>query len=146
MPQISKVKLKDIKEAKRFDAEYFKLEYIKLKKVFLRLETKPLGYFLEDRIMTGHTPSMSNKRYYGGSIKFIKTDNVRVNYIKPVFNHYLSEEGNNLISKTALRELDIIMTIIGATEDVVGRVAIINKEILQYARRQYAKSYYKYIR
>lgn len=73
---------------------------------------------------------MADERFYGGNIKFIKTDNLRDNYIKPDFSHYLSELGNNEIKRTMLKSNDIIVTIIGATLDIIGRATKINQEIL----------------
>ena len=81
-------------------------------------------------IQTGHTPSMKVDSFYGGKIKFIKTDNLRDNSIMHPFTHYLSEKGNAEIKRTELKEDDIITTIIGATYDVIARSCIISKEIL----------------
>ena len=73
---------------------------------------------------------MKEERFYGGNIKFIKTDNLRDNDIKFPFSHYLSALGNSEIKRTELQENDIITTIIGATYDVIARSCIIRKEIL----------------
>ena len=73
---------------------------------------------------------MKITRYYGGDIKFIKTDNLRENRVSPPFAHYLSEEGNEIRKNSALKKGDIITTIIGATKEIVGRTSIIQKEIL----------------
>ena len=79
-------------------------------------------------IQTGHTPSMKNINYYGGKIAFIKTDNLHANNIGVVFTDYLSESGNAVIERTALQPNDIITTIIGATEDIIARSALILPE------------------
>lgn len=42
MPQISKIKLSDIKKAKRFDAEYFKPEYLEIERKVLQKKNKPI--------------------------------------------------------------------------------------------------------
>lgn len=73
---------------------------------------------------------MKEERFYGGNIKFIKTDNLRDNEIKFPFTNYLSELGNSEIKRTELQEDDIITTIIGATYDVIARSCIIRKELL----------------
>lgn len=70
---------------------------------------------------------MKNADFYNGNIAFIKTDNVRHGYIDRNFNDYL---GNEQISRTTLQPNDIITTIIGATEKVVARSAIIQKDLL----------------
>jgi restriction endonuclease S subunit len=114
----------------RIESEYFKKEYRILKDTLLAKPHELLLHFLKQPVQTGHTPSMQNPFFYGGEIKFIKTDNLRDNYIKPFYNHYLSIDGNNEIRRTFLEEKDIITTIIGATHDIVARSCIINKEIL----------------
>ena len=73
---------------------------------------------------------MKNADFYNGNIAFIKTDNVRHGYIDRNFNDYLSELGNEQISRTTLQPNDIITTIIGATEKVVARSAIIQIDLL----------------
>lgn len=73
---------------------------------------------------------MSNSSYYGGKIAFIKTDNLRTNHITTNFNDFLSDEGNREIARTELQEKDIITTIIGATEDVIARTALVLAEHL----------------
>ncbi|MBW1615359.1 MAG: restriction endonuclease subunit S [Deltaproteobacteria bacterium] len=114
----------------RIESEYFKKEYKILKNKLLSKPHKKLLYFLSKSVQTGHTPSMQNSNFYGGNIKFIKTDNLRDNFIKPTFNHFLSEKGNNKIKRTFLKEQDIIVTIIGASHDIIARSCIIKKEIL----------------
>ncbi len=114
----------------RIESEFFKKEYRILKDKLLSKPHETLLHFLKQPIQTGHTPSMQNPNFYGGEIKFIKTDNLRDNFIKPSFNHYLSVEGNHEIIRTFLNEKDIITTIIGATHDVIARSCIINLEIL----------------
>ena len=73
---------------------------------------------------------MKIDKFYGGNIKFIKTDNLRENKITSHFNHTLTEEGNKEVKRSSLKAGDIITTIIGATFEIVGRTSIIQKEIL----------------
>jgi len=89
-----------------------------------------LSDLVTQTISTGHTPSMKKDEFYGGSIKFIKTNNLRDNYIKPHFDHYLSQLGHDDIKRTQLRKDDIIVTIIGATQKIVGRATKIAENIL----------------
>ena len=70
---------------------------------------------------------MQVESYYGGEIKFVKTDNLRAFKIVGQFSHYLSESGNALIANSELQENDLIITIIGATHDIVGRAAMVSK-------------------
>lgn len=114
----------------RLDSHFYEKKYIKLKQ---KLEDMPHLYMkeiVEKTIQTGHTPSMKNKSFYGGTIPLIKTDNLRENFITDTFSDYLSEQGNAEIERTSLQEDDIITTIIGATEDVIARSALVLKEFL----------------
>lgn len=91
---------------------------------------KPLSELVDLPIQTGHTPSMKNPYFYYGSIKFIKTDNLRINDIREPFSDYLSDLGNESIKRTQLEEGDIITTIIGATYDIIARSCIVTKDLL----------------
>jgi restriction endonuclease S subunit len=114
----------------RLDAEHYKKEYLEIKRILGNHECALLSELVVQTISTGHTPSMANEKFYGGNVKFIKTDNLRDNFIKPEFNHYLSDLGNQEIKRTQLQVNDIIVTIIGATQAIIGRATKINEEIL----------------
>ena len=114
----------------RLDSHYYEKKYVKLTQKLLSAPHWLLGNIVTKPIQTGHTPSMSNSSYYGGEIAFIKTDNLRVNNITTNFTDFLSEAGNQEISRTELRKNDIITTIIGATEDVIARTALVLDEHL----------------
>ena len=114
----------------RIDAEHYKLIYLKVKETLEQHKLMDLSDLVTQTISTGHTPSMSKDYFYGGTIKFIKTNNLRDNYIKPYFDHYLSQLGHDNIKRTQLKENDIIVTIIGATQKIVGRATKIAKNIL----------------
>ncbi len=114
----------------RLESEYYSKQYDKMIQLYKKQKTIELSELVSQKIVTGHTPSMKNDNYYGGNIKFIKTDNLRDNFIKLPFTHYLSEEGNKLLSRSSLRKNDLIMTIIGATHKIVGRSCMIDENIL----------------
>lgn len=114
----------------RIDAEHYQVEYLDFRKKFNHLNTAPLRELVVQKIMTGHTPPMKNQEYYGWPIKFIKTNNVRTNKIVWEFDDFLSEKGNKTIARTSLKNGDILVTIIGATYDVVGRTAMVDELLL----------------
>ena len=131
--EITEIKLSEVKKVSgdlRIEAEHFQKKYFDLKKKLSRHNCVRLAELVSKPIQTGHTPSMKNERFYGGNIKFIKTDNLRDNDIKFPFSHCLSELGNSEIKRTELKENDIITTVIGATYDVIARSCIVHKEIL----------------
>ena len=127
--EISVVKLSEVKGEFRIEAEHYQHKYQKL----LERLNKDFSYLkdlVSKPIQTGHTPSMKDSRFYGGNIKFVKTDNLRENEIKEPFSNYLSNLGNSEIKRTELQEEDIITTIIGATYDVIARSCIVQKSLL----------------
>jgi hypothetical protein len=120
---ISVVPMRELNLATRIDAEHYQPHYIAVIDAVKKKNHKKLSEVVSKTITTGHTPSMSEESFYGGEVKFIKTDNLRDNHIVENFNHFLSEKGANKLKNALLKEDDIIVTIIGATYDVVGRVA-----------------------
>lgn len=109
----------------RFDAEHYQRKYELIDEAITRKNYSVLRELLAMPVITGHTPSMKIERFYGGDIRFVKTDNLRKNKIVDVFTDYLTDEGNEEIKSSALEADDVIVTIIGATFDVVGRSAIV---------------------
>ena len=114
----------------RIDSHFYEKQYEKLKLTLSHFRSASLKELVKKPIQTGHTPSMAVSSYYGGSIALIKTDNLHDNSISTVFSDYLTVEGNAVISRTGLAEKDIITTIIGATEHVIARSAIVTLEYL----------------
>ena len=114
----------------RIDSHFYEKQYEKLKLTLSRFRSASLKELVKKPIQTGHTPSMAVSSYYGGSIALIKTDNLHDNSISTVFSDYLTVEGNAVISRTELAEKDIITTIIGATEHIIARSAIVTLEYL----------------
>ena len=133
---ISVVPMRELNLATRIDAEHYQPHFIAVLDLVKRKEHKKLSEVVSKSVTTGHTPSMSDETFYGGDVKFIKTDNLRDNHIVEDFSHYLSDKGANKLKNALLREDDIIITIIGATYDVVGRVARIFSDLGRAAINQ----------
>ncbi len=129
--EISVLKLSEVvKNNFRIESEHYLKEYNILKNILKNCNALPLKEFILQNVITGHTPSMKNSLFYGGNINFIKTDNLRVNKITGDFTHKLTELGNNDVIKSSLKEEDLIVTIIGATFEIIGRACLIQKEVL----------------
>ena len=114
----------------RLEAEYYSKIYEKLGVNLTKNHLVELSTLVKSKIITGHTPSMKNEKFYGGKISFIKTDNLRDNFIKEPFSDYLSELGDEKIKNSRLKEFDIITTIIGATYKIIGRSCLVNSTML----------------
>jgi len=114
----------------RLDAEHYQAQYLLNQEKLNTFGSIPLLQMIARPVMTGHTPSMKIESYYGGNIGFVKTDNLREFKISGEFTHYLSNSGNDVIKRSALKNGDLIITIIGATHKIVGRAALVRKEDL----------------
>jgi len=118
------VHFSSLSHTKRMDAEYYSPRFEPVLRKLGLLNTVKLKHILVEPVKTGHTPSMKNSSYYKPkAVKFIKTDNLREDIINTHDIQYLSEIGNSKISRSELRIDDVILTIIGATEDIIGRAA-----------------------
>lgn len=122
--------LSDLNSELRFEAEHFQKKYCHLFDLLSKKKCEKLGSLVSDEIKTGHTPSMKNQSFYGGNYHFIKTDNLRTNEITEPFSDCLSLKGYETLKRVHLKSGDIIVTIIGATYDIIARCALINEEIL----------------
>ena len=112
----------------RIDAEHYRQVYLENQDALKKFGASPLIDHLAQPVITGHTPSMKNESFYGGNIRFVKTDNLREFRISDEFKDYLSEAGNAVIRRSSLKAGDLIVTIIGATYKIVGRAALVRKE------------------
>ena len=122
--------LSDLNSELRFEAENFQKKYYHLFDLLSKKKCEKLGSLVSDEIKTGHTPSMKNQSFYGGNYHFIKTDNLRTNEIRDTFTDFLSEKGYATLKRVHLESGDIIVTVIGATYDIIARCALISDEIL----------------
>ena len=100
----------------RIDSHFYEKQYMELNNILSHFKCIYLKELVQKTIQTGHTPSMAVDSYYGGNIALIKTDNLHDNSIGTIFTDFLTEEGNAVISRTALSARDIITTIIGAVQ------------------------------
>ena len=114
----------------RIDAEHYHATYLANQKKLSDLGATPLKNLVSMPVVTGHTPTMDNDSYYGGHIRFIKTDNLREFSIGGGFSHHLSDSGNDVIRRSKLEPKDLIVTIIGAAHKIVGRAALVRDKDL----------------
>lgn len=79
-------------------------------------------------ISKGTTPSTEGESLSDSGVRFIKAENIKESGIvanEPAF--FITEETNNLLSRSKLKSNDLLMVIAGAT---TGKVAVIQKEQL----------------
>jgi hypothetical protein len=114
----------------RIDAEHYSSRFIPVLRRLASLKTVKLRRTLIEPVKTGHTPSTKNTAYYEPkAVKFIKTDNLRTDRIDTYDVQLLSELGNSKIGASELHADDVIVTIIGATEQIIGRAARVHIDL-----------------
>ena len=114
----------------RIDAEHYSSRFLPVLNALEKCETKRLRATLTQPVITGHTPSKSVKSYYEpGTVKFIKTDNVREDLVRSQDAELMSDLGDAKLTASQLRAGDVIITIIGATEKIVGRAARVRSDM-----------------
>jgi len=130
MAQIAIVQKSSLNLSARIDAEHYSPRFAPLFRQLAPLNAVKLRRTLLEPVKTGHTPSTKDTAYYSpGVVKFIKTDNLREDRIDTHDVQLLSELGNSRIAASELRADDVIVTIIGATEEIIGRGARVHADL-----------------
>lgn len=117
MPQISHINFKDILEARRYDAEYFKPEYLIINSNLKKLNSKDLDnycFFIKKGIF-----DISPTKYKKHGIPFLRVSNTKSFFINDEDMVYLDEETHKENSKTELRKGDIVLSKVGTIGDAV---------------------------
>jgi len=111
-------------ESFRIDSEYFKKEYLE---IYNYLKSRKFKLNNEiSLIKSGTTPKNRDEALRTG-IVLLKTNNIRNNilsYEKDSF-FYIDENLNDKMKSTQLRTDDVLINIVGATTDVIGRTALV---------------------
>ncbi len=120
MPQISIVKLKDVKEAKRFDAEYFKPEFLEVENEIDYFDNYTLDQ-ISLIITNGHTPRHADLTV--GEINFITAEHITDFVIQENnLKHIKKEPHFGELKRTILEINDILGTIKGK----IGNFAVVS--------------------
>lgn len=114
----------------RLDAEHYSPRFDEVLNRLRGNRYSQLRRQLCEPVATGHTPSTKEPRFYEpGVAAFVKTDNVREDRIETGSAEKLSAAGAAVIGRAELQPGDVVVTIIGATEDVVGRAALVTADV-----------------
>ncbi len=117
------IKKSELEGTKRLDAEYYQLEYF----AFLKQISKFNKNLLSDIaiIRSGTTPKNRDDDLKNGVI-LLKTTDIRNNTLDLKDDYYfVSKEINERMNSTKLLPRDILINIVGATLDVIGRSAYV---------------------
>jgi type I restriction enzyme, S subunit len=116
-------------EYKRIDADYYHPQYLdELTKWSLlnqNIGVSKLKFLLNAPVRTGHTPRSRNIINGESCVKFIKTDNVREGNVD--FNNSAFLPCRVLSTNDYIPHDSVVVTIIGATPEIVGRTAIVRE-------------------
>jgi len=123
----SVVRLSELKGHQRIDADRYQIKYLELESNLQKLtNVRKLQNLILEPIRTGKTPSDRDFRIDDENVFFIKTDTVRKGLIDFDNSSFLPKR---IISKNNyLKSNEILVTIIGATQEVVGRSALFLSE------------------
>jgi restriction endonuclease S subunit len=147
--EISEVNFKTVlasSYSQRIDSSFFQQE-------FLEAPVKPNSITLSDLclIRSGTTPSNRDATLEEGVI-LLKTDSVRnsiLQFTSPSDFFFIDEETDKNMRSTSLQNSDVLMNIVGATTDVIGRCSLLSADfpkanitqamVLLRVRSQFAK-------
>jgi restriction endonuclease S subunit len=120
----------------RFDCNYRTPEYFKTIKELVESciingwELKRIGEIESIKTKEGSTPKGNENFTTFPEIPFIKTKNVHKGYLKTQNLNFLTEEAHKKKAMNTVKNGDILITIIGANFDVIGRVCVFNNKDL----------------
>jgi len=121
MPQISTIKFKDVLEAHRFDAEYFKPEYLEIDKLLSRFDDVEKIKNISKIITNGHTPRHADLSL--GEIKFLTAEHIGDFRIETQNTKFIKEEPHKKeLKRTILKTNDLLVTIKGK----IGNFAVVS--------------------
>jgi len=107
----------------RIDAEHYQPVYLEIKEIMTQAAAKPLKELLARQVVTGKTPKQRDCLEDDTDIKFIKTDTVRQGEIIFDLADCLPVKQSSKHSEPHAG--DILVTIIGADYEIVGRSAMV---------------------
>ncbi len=124
MSSYSIIQKSQLEGVNRLDAEYYKPEYLQIKQVLFReLSSIPLTEIISRPVVTGSTPKLRDCKGDGTDIKFVKTDTLRDGEI--VFDSADCLPLKQSRENSEPQKGDILVTIIGATHEIVGRSSLV---------------------
>src|SRR3990167_2641755 len=123
MAVFSVIKKSALEGAERIDAEYYQPSYLEIERVLKNtgLRAQLLRDLIKRPVVTGTTPKIREALGDGSDIKFIKTDSLREGQI--VFDNADVLPVKQSRKNSEPQSGDILVTIIGATYEIVGRAA-----------------------
>ena len=127
MATINALKLSELELKKRIDAEFYSPEYVNSIKKMKRLECKRIGQCCF--VTSGSTPPDRDPELRSG-ILLLKTANIREGYIDITSESpfFIDDSLDKRLRSSRLKPNDVLINIVGATLEVIGRVAMVPED------------------
>jgi len=129
MAEISVVNVSQLQQSGRLDPEPYGRAFFINEEALDSLSQKApvikLKSIISQPVITGHTPKIREPNLDGTDALFVKTDILRKGFIRKEKADLISDEGFQKIKRASLKKDDVIVTIIGATYEIIGRAALI---------------------
>ncbi len=123
MAMVSVIKLSELKGAKRIDADRYHVKFLGLDNNLRKISPiRELRSLIVEPVRTGHTPRDRDVYEEDERIYFVKTDTLREGLVNFEKSDFLP--ARSLSEAHYLRPNDVIVTIIGAHFNIIGRAAI----------------------
>ena len=118
--QISYININEIKQAQRFDAEYFKPEFLKIENKLKKIKWKYCKDIVERKITKGETPLWQGFNYLKDGVPFIRSQNIKNLGILKEDLVFISYNYNKIKQRSIIKKGDILLAIVGATIGEIG--------------------------
>lgn len=108
----------------RLDSDFFKKDALELSAIS---ENWDVLSAICPEIKSGTTPAMRDKNLKDG-IALLKTNDIRNNIVSPLSAEqffYIDEQTDKKMKSSSVNDKDVLINIVGATTDVIGRVAFV---------------------
>jgi restriction endonuclease S subunit len=119
MPQISYISIKDIKEARRYDAEYFKPEYLRDD---FSLEKKGYNFLIDISSVKGGKRLPLGENFSDDGVPYIRAEDVKNNFVQYENVPKISEELHKKLINYQTKKNDVLLTIVGNSVGDIGIV------------------------
>ena len=114
----------------RLDSDFFKKDAIEFSRISKEWE---IISAICPNIKSGTTPSIRDENIREG-IALLKTNDIRNNIINPLSKEqffYIDKQTNETMKSTVVKSKDVLINIVGASTDVVGRVSFIPDKFIK---------------
>jgi len=128
MAVVSIINRSQLEDTTRIDAEYYHPEYLSLEKEILRTKSCRLWKYLDGQFITGPFGSEFNVENYltVSPYRYVRGKDVKEFFLHNEDNVYIPKKDFKRLSKYALKEGDVLISVVGT----LGNTVVIDKNVL----------------